>query len=353
MPTASPAKKTTPAAAAPQLPDGIEIFRAGTREDSNGVLRTITQADIAAAAAAYDPAVHEVPIVVGHPKHDAPAYGWVKRIHANGDVLTADAHQVDVAFAEMVQAGRFKKRSLAFYQPMDPANPKPGIWYPRHVAYLGAEPPAVKGLRDINFSEGDGFEAVCFSEPVSVPNPTPVTTDPQEPDDMSKELQDKLDKAEAALKASQEATAKAEASAKAAKELADKAQAEAAAFSERARANRTAGFVAFAEAQVQAGKLLPKDKDMAVATMESLADTAPVEFSEGDTVRKVARVEWLQGLIANSAASVDFSERAGGAMPATGGSAKGKTDAEIDRAAKDYAAKNKVSYADAVKAVTA
>lgn len=331
------------AAAAPALPDGIEVFRAGVREDTLGTVHTITAADLAAAAAAYDPAVHEAPIVVGHPKHNAPAYGWISGLQAAGDSLTSSHRQVDAAFAEMVRTGRFKKRSVSFYQPTDPANPKPGVWYPRHVAYLGAQPPAVKGLREIEFSEGDADSAVDFSEPI-------VTTT-EEPDDMSKDLQDKLDAATAQLQAEKDARAKAEADASAAQKKADAAQAQAASFAERARADRKAGYVSFAEAQVQAGRLLPKDKDMAVASLEALADTAPAEFAEGDTTRKVSHVQWLQDLIANVPATVDFAERGGGALPAA--SAKGKTDAEIDRTAREHAARHKTTYAEALKAVTA
>lgn len=334
----SPARKSS---AAPSLPDGIEIFRAGVREDTNGVIHTITAADLAAAAAAYDPALHEAPIVVGHPKDDGPAYGWVSKLRTEGGSLLSDHHQVDAAFSEMAGAGRFKKRSAAFYQPNDPANPKPGVWYLRHVAWLGAQPPAVKGLREVHFSEGDADRAVCFSEPI-------VT---QEPDDMSKELQDQLAKAQADLAAANSANATLQAATdKATKEAAD-AKSQAAQFAERARAERKDGFVAFATAQVAAGKLLPKDKDMAVAAMEVMADAAPVEFAEGDTTRKVSHVTWLQDLITNAQPSVDFSERAAGALPAR--TAKGKSDADVDTAAKAHAAKHGVSYAEALRAVTA
>lgn len=327
--------------AAPSLPDGIEIFRAGVREDTAGNVHHITAADVAATAAAYDPTVHEAPLVVGHPKDDGPAYGWVKSLRAVGDSLYSDHHQVDAAFAEMVAAGRFKKRSAAFYQPNDPANPKPGVWYLRHVGNLGAQPPAVKGLREIHFSEGDAERAVCFSEPI-------VTT--QEPDDMSKELQDQLAKAQADLAAANADKAAAQAAAdKATKEASD-AKSQATQFAERARAERKDGFVAFASSQVQAGKLLPKDKDMAVAAMEAMADAAPVEFAEGDTTRKVSHVAWLQDLIANAQPSVDFAERGAGALPAR--SAKGQTDDDVHRAAEAYAAQHKVDYMQALRAVT-
>ncbi|WP_301817768.1 2-oxoacid:acceptor oxidoreductase [Neisseria maigaei] len=139
-----------------------EIFRAGTRTDANGNTVTITHADLAAAAQAYDPKVHEAPIVVGHPKADAPAYGWVSGLKAENGVLTADFAQVDEGFADLVKTGRYKKVSASFYPPTSPNNPKPGVWTLRHVGFLGAQPPAVKGLSAISFAEGEVY--VEFSE---------------------------------------------------------------------------------------------------------------------------------------------------------------------------------------------
>lgn len=333
------------------LPDRIEIFAAGTRPADDGTVYTITDADVAASAQAYDPAVHEAPHTVGHPKDNMPAYGWVAGVSAaEGRLEITRNKQVEPQFAEMVGDGRFKKRSASFYHPKDPSNPKPGIWYLRHVAWLGAQPPAVKGLKDVSFSEG-GFEAVCFSEPTT----PPVT--PQEPDDMSKELEEKLAKAQKDLEAANAAAATATAAAAAATKKADEATAQAASFAERARADRKAGFVSFAETQVKAGTLLPKDKDMAVATLEALADAKPVEFAEGQgsdaVTRKVSPAQWLQDLITTAKPVVNFGEFAGGKVAEGAGGAKGKTDDEIDRAAKAWMASNTgVSYAEALNAVT-
>lgn len=152
------------------------------------------------------------------------------------------------------------------------------------------------------------------------------------------------------LAAEKIARAEADAKAKTAEEKASAAESAAASFAEQAKADRTAGFVSFAEAQVAAGKLLPKDKDMAVATLNALADAAPVEFSEGDTTRKVSPSQWLQDLIANAKPAVDFGEFAGGKVPAA--SAHGKSDAEVDKAAKAYASQHKVDYSEALRAVT-
>ena len=146
--------------------DSIEIFKAGTHTDSHGATLSFSEADLAAMAKAYDPAVSEAPIVVGHPSADAPAYGWIKSLSEKNGKLLAQPDQVDPAFAEMVRAGRFKKLSASLYSPTSPANPKPGVWYLRHVGFLGAQPPAVKGLAPVNFAAGDGegLVTVEFSE---------------------------------------------------------------------------------------------------------------------------------------------------------------------------------------------
>jgi hypothetical protein len=130
----------------------LHIFRAGIHQPMQGGALEFREADLAATAAAYDPTLGEAPLVVGHPKTDAPAYGWVRALRAEGGDLVAEPHQVEPAFAEMVQAGRFKKISASFYTPNHPSNPKPGAFYLKHVGFLGAAAPAVKGLRDVAFA---------------------------------------------------------------------------------------------------------------------------------------------------------------------------------------------------------
>ena len=155
-----------------------------------------------------------------------------------------------------------------------------------------------------------------------------------------------------ALKAKLQA---AEAEAAQARKEADAAQQQAASFAEKARAERQAGFVSFAQAQVQSGRILPKDEAMLAVTLGLLADAQPVEFSEGGTATKVAPVQWLQDLVATGPKVVSFGEFAGAThhTPGGAGSARGKSDAEIDTAAQAYATAQKVDYAQALKAVTA
>lgn len=133
----------------------MDIFKPGTFTDMHGRVIQFTEADLLATARAYDPAISEAPLVIGHPTHDAPAYGWVKGLEFADQSLLADNDQVDADFAEMVKAGKFKKRSASFYLPDAPNNPVPGVYYLRHIGFLGAMPPAVKGLKPASFSAGD------------------------------------------------------------------------------------------------------------------------------------------------------------------------------------------------------
>ena len=341
-----PSKKPATAPASVTLPDGIEIFRPGRHTDDQGIAHHFSEADVDGMAASYNPALREAPLTVGHPKDNLPAYGWVKAVSRNAaGVLAITPHNVEPQFAEMVADKRFPKRSASFYPPQAPNNPTPGKWYLRHVAFLGAQPPAIAGLKDIQFSEDDAGGAVSFSEI----EPAPST--PQESLSMTEaEIKAMQEQLAAEKKAREEAEAKAAAEAK----RATAAEATTASFAEKAKAERTAGYVSFAESQVTAGRLLPKDKDMAVATLNALADAQPVEFAEGDTTRKVSPAQWLQDLIAKAPPAVSFGEFAphGTTTQIQPGAAKGKSDAEIDQAAKAYMRQHKVDYSEALGAVT-
>ncbi len=142
----------------------IHIFRPGRHTSMQGATIDFGESDLIATAKAYDPTRHEAPLVIGHPRADAPAWGWVGGLTADEGGLFATPRQLDPAFAEMVRAGRFKKVSASFYTPDSPHNPVPGVYYLRHVGFLGAQPPAVKGLAPVpvNFAEGDTEEG-CVS----------------------------------------------------------------------------------------------------------------------------------------------------------------------------------------------
>ena len=134
----------------------IKLFRPGSFTSVEGKPLTFSEADMAAIAAAYDPASDPAPLVVGHPKLEDPAWGWVSGLRIEDGLLVADPDQVEPAFAEAVTAGRYRKVSAQFYEPGHPANPRPGSWYLKHIGFLGGAAPAVKGLGTVAFAAADG-----------------------------------------------------------------------------------------------------------------------------------------------------------------------------------------------------
>ena len=82
----------------------LQIFKPGRHTALSGASLAFSESDLAASAAAYDPAVFQAPIVVGHPKTDDPAYGWVRALSFADGALEASPDQVDPAFAEIVSA---------------------------------------------------------------------------------------------------------------------------------------------------------------------------------------------------------------------------------------------------------
>lgn len=300
----------------------LQIFKPGAHTAMNGAALSFTEADLTACAAAYDPAKHEAPIVVGHPTHDAPAYGWVKSLSFADGGLSAEPAQVDATFAEMVSAGRFKKISASFYTPDSPQNPVPGAYYLRHVGFLGAQPPAVKGLKQAEFAEAEegviefadwegdtevslltrllnlvsrkhGKSAEFLETPTTpAPEPSADTTEGEEMSVEDKARLAALEAENAKLKADQAAFAEAEAS--------------------RKKKAAHADHLAFAEGLVKAGKLLPAHKDLTVATLGYLsAPGTALEFGEGDDKKPLA--ESFKAYLAAQPKQVEFGEIAGGA----------------------------------------
>ena len=133
----------------------IQIFRAGSHVGMDGKTYDFTDADVQAIADVYSPATFSAPAVIGHPKHDDPAYGWATAMRVEDGVLVADLERIDPAFADLVEKGRYAKISTSFYAPTSKNNPAPGSYYPRHIGFLGAAAPGCQGLAPVAFADGD------------------------------------------------------------------------------------------------------------------------------------------------------------------------------------------------------
>jgi hypothetical protein len=365
----------------------LNIFRAGKHTDSKGVVREFTAEQLKAAVAAYDPQVHEAPITIGHSDSAAPAYAWIGNLKLDGTDVNAEPIQVDAQFAEMVKAGRFKKVSAAWWLPDEPTNPKPGVYYLHHVAFLGAQPPAVKGLRQVEF--GDKVKGVAefvdwsemniarllrslknfliaqfgqeqadralpeydvdsaISAAATAPNPTAGTLYQEHSTMKPEELalkQEQLAAAQDKLKKDQE-----------------KLDADRAEFAERTRQlteqERVAQLrthVDFCDGLVKAGKLLPAHKQGMVAFMASISSSGVIEFGEGDKKQSKPQLAWFQEYLAAQPKVVELREHGGGDEPLNADGTKAKDFAA--KAAKfqedEKAAGRVVSIAEAMTHVT-
>ncbi|ECN6755369.1 peptidase [Salmonella enterica subsp. enterica serovar Newport] len=331
----------------------IHIFRAGTHTDMHGRRINFSDADLNEIAQNYNPALHEAPIVVGHPKTDAPSYAWVSGIKKDRDGLKAEPRDIDPQFAELVKNRRYSKVSASFYCPESPGNPTPGKYYLRHVGFLGAQPPAIKGLKQVSFAEDEegvvefadwslqttaslfsrirdffisqfGLEKAdsvvpdymidslrddaartattdatpAFSDPVGIPaedaiQPVAEKPAPTLPEDtaVDKELQVKLEQENADLK----------------RQLDERNKAEA----QRVATERHNANVAFADSLVSDARLTPAGKGLVVAVLDALGDgESPVSFSENGSEQPL--VEAFKAQMQKARPLLDFGEVATG-----------------------------------------
>ena len=135
----------------------VHVFRAGDQTSAQGVQRNFSEKDLQQVVDNYDPSVHEAPLVIGHQgdNDSVPSYGWIKGFSRQGDNLYADVEFTKTA-RDLVKDGHYRKVSISFYSPDSAINPFKGKWSARHLALLGASPPAVKGLEKFSFSEAEG-----------------------------------------------------------------------------------------------------------------------------------------------------------------------------------------------------
>ncbi len=327
--------------------DPIEAFKPGTHRASNGAKRPYTVAELKQCAAVYDPALHRAPLVVGHPKTDDPAYGHVAALaYSEADErLIATPADVEPQFAELVSSGRLISVSGSFYLPQHPHNPVPGSLYLRHLGFLGAEAPAIKGLKrpSVSFSEADpdvvdfsdwtdGTVARLFSTlrdfliskfglsdaDSALP---PWRLEALAAEAVREEALASSSKTQAVGLTYQEGNTVTAVTQETLQAQADKLAADRAAFATEqaafkktadaaAHAQRLAQFGEFTGGLVKEGKLLPVHQAKLVAVMGALPRAEVVEFAEGEGTVKKPAIEVLQTFLQALPKVVDFSERA-------------------------------------------
>jgi hypothetical protein len=352
----------------------IEIFRAGRHVSAAGEEIVFTDGQVAAIAEAYDAGRYEAPLVIGHPATDAPAYGWVASLDTAGGTLRAVPRQVDPEFAEKVRAGRYKRVSAAFYRPDHPNNPRPGSFYLKHVGFLGAAAPAVKGLRPVEFvSDSDGvveFAAPLQGAPAGLVarlfgnfREFLIAQFGTERADAGMPAWDiEALRQIAAEDAAKAAAAEPPLSYQEQKPMPDAPAPGEAAFAEREAAiadrerrlaereaaARRAADAAVVDGLVTGGRLLPAQRAATLSFMAALDATEVVEFAEGDSATPHAR---FRDLLAASPRIVEFSEIAGGDAPEATDDPRELARKATEFAERERAAGRDINIAQAVQAV--
>lgn len=330
----------------------IPFFKPGKHRAESGDVIEFTEADVQQIVETYDPKLHEAPLVIGHPKMDAPAYGLVQSVElAEGGITVAIPHKVHQDFADGVRDGRYSKRSASLYTPQHPNNPTPGKWYLRHIGFLGAHPPAVKGLPEVGFGEteegvvsfavggdddgtlqfGDyndarllrmlrglknlllgnaGFAKDAVEEALPEWGFEAATESALQSDDTDSDFSEgehtamtpeQLAQREADIAKREQAVQAKEAQFA---ELETREQK----LTEKEQAARTAEIASFCDGLIADGKLLPAHKDGMVAFMATLPLDAAVEFGEGDQAQKKQSLDFFQDFLQTLPKQVEFAE---------------------------------------------
>lgn len=128
----------------------LQIFKAGTWQSMQGPA-TIDEHAVDQVVRNYSCAIRPAPLVLGHPDVEKDTYGEVLGLTSMNGALYAFA-DVGNALIDAVRAGRYKNVSASIYWPLTKGNPTPGSYYLRHVGFLGAVAPAVKGMQPLNFA---------------------------------------------------------------------------------------------------------------------------------------------------------------------------------------------------------
>ncbi|MBX9594712.1 MAG: hypothetical protein K2X46_10135 [Roseomonas sp.] len=285
----------------------IEIMRPGTFRSIGGADVGFTEDQLRVTAAAYDAGKNSAPVVIGHPTLEAPAYGWVKGLDFADGALGAYVGDLEPSFADAVKAGRYKKVSASFFAPNAPANPRPGIYYLRHVGFLGAIPPAVPGLKVASFAAGDA-DIIDFAHEAD------------------------------AMKVSDDVDTQA---ARALRRIAE--------LEARERTRAEAEVRSFCDDLVKAGKLPGGLMELAFASITAMPEDGIVSFGEGDKAARLPARDALRRLLTSLPCMVEFGE----VTPRTGPNMSGGGDGGLAMPEGYTADAEQVAFADKAEALAA
>lgn len=145
----------------------FEVFKAGNYPQGK-----FTKEEVQELANNYDPNFCEAPITLDH-EQKGPAYGWVDKLKEENGLLKASFKNLSPELKDFVSKGKYKKISVEIYRELEGKKP-----YLKAVSFLGASIPQVKGMKSVEFKEGESdvfeFEIQADDDNVEIYSETEV-----------------------------------------------------------------------------------------------------------------------------------------------------------------------------------
>ncbi len=335
----------------------VEIMRTGTFTPggaAKGRKVTITETDLEQMVSSFNelvPVGGFTPVLkLGHAEAQrfigqgsgAPNLGIIEKIWREGAKVLANFINVPDAVVDLIRQKRFNNVSVEIVPSLE-FDGKTFANVLTAVALLGAELPAVKGLKELS--------AAVFTQATVTPIEADNTvsyeweTDPMPDTKLTQEQHESL--LEAAVSKAV-AVAKAEFAAETEKLTAERDEAREAVKTVKAEYSDYTAEVARAEAEtmvdtaIKAGKLLPKQKDAAMAFASNLTGT--VKFGDEDKPMAALFADFLGAM----PSKVDLKENGTGSTEEGDDNTYADAGLKVDALARKAMVENdKLSYADA------
>jgi hypothetical protein len=240
-----------------------QIFKTGEHTDSTGNKRIWTKDDLDKICYQFENVHSTVPICVGHPRTNSPAYGWIKDVKRIGESLYCSFKDVKDEFKAAVKQGLFKNRSISLDKDLNI----------RHIAFLGAQAPAIKGLEEFCFVDSQND---CQTFNISEFQDIKEKEDNVENENLKEQLREKNDEI---LRLRQKL---------------DKIE----------KSQKLKEFEDFAQSAIEKGNILPKHKESIVNILSVCQGAEGLSFSDGTEKSAVDLVKEF----VNSLKTIDYQD---------------------------------------------
>ena len=217
------------------------IFKTGEQTDSNGNTKLWTISDLDKICYQFKNIHQNVPICIGHPKTNSPAYGWVQDVKRIGENLYCTFKGVTKDFENAVKLGMYKNRSISLDKDLNI----------RHIAFLGGQAPAVKGLEQFCFTDCDEYFMYEF----------------QDKEEKMENLEQKLLEKEEEISKLKEQ------------------------ISQREKDDKLKAYRDFADSASQKGHILPKHKEYVVNILSAVEEADKFNFSDSESKSAIDAVK--------------------------------------------------------------